>query len=79
MFREPPISFAKTTSLSKQGPPKHNNSQAFYLYSYEPGGNRIEGCTSGFMVFAPDFEPVIWNEDNREGGVYWGPSFQKVS
>ena len=24
------------------GPSKHNNSQGFYLYSYEPGGNRVE-------------------------------------
>jgi catechol 2,3-dioxygenase len=54
------------------GPSKHNNSQAFYLYCYEPGGNRVEVYTSGFFVFAPDFEPVIWNEDNRDGGVYWG-------
>lgn len=54
------------------GPSKHNNSQAFYLYSYEPGGNRVEVYTSGFQIFAPDFEPVIWTEDNRDGGVYWG-------
>ena len=24
------------------GPSKHNNSQGFYLYSYEPSGNRVE-------------------------------------
>ena len=54
------------------GPSRHNNSQAFYLYSYEPGGNRIEVYTSGFFVFAPDFEPIIWDEENRDGGVYWG-------
>ena len=53
------------------GPSKHNNSQAFYLYSYEPGGNRVEVYTSGFQIFAPDFEPVIWTEDNRDGGVFW--------
>ncbi len=54
------------------GPSRHNNSQAFYLYSREPGGNRIEVYTSGFFVLAPDFEPIVWNEENREGGVYWG-------
>ncbi len=54
------------------GPSKHNNSQAFYLYSYEPGGNRIEIYTSGFFVFAPDFETVIWDEKTRGTGVYWG-------
>ncbi|MBT4490368.1 MAG: catechol 2,3-dioxygenase [Rhodospirillaceae bacterium] len=54
------------------GPAKHNNSQAFYLYSYEPGGNRIEIYSGGYLVFAPDFEPVIWNEAERGTGVYWG-------
>ena len=54
------------------GPSKHNNSQAFYLYSYEPGGNRIEVYTSGFFVNAPDFEPVVWDEETRGPGVYWG-------
>jgi len=64
--------FRENGIFIEAGPSKHNNSQAFYLYSYEPGGNRVEVYTSGFMVFAPDFEPVIWNEDNRDGGVYWG-------
>ena len=54
------------------GPSKHNNSQAFYLYSYEPGGNRIEVYSGSFLIFAPDFEPVIWNEQERGTGVYWG-------
>jgi catechol 2,3-dioxygenase len=54
------------------GPSKHNNSQAFYLYSYEPGGNRIEVYSGSFLVLAPDFEPVTWNEDERGTGVYWG-------
>lgn len=54
------------------GPSKHNNSQAFYLYSYEPGGNRIEVYTSGFFVLAPDWEPVVWDEQTRGTGVYWG-------
>ncbi len=54
------------------GPSKHNNSQAFYLYSYEPGGNRIEVYSGSFLVLAPDFEPVTWNEVERGTGVYWG-------
>ena len=54
------------------GPAKHNNSQAFYIYSYEPGGNRVEIYTSGFFVFAPDFEPIVWDETSRGKGVYWG-------
>jgi len=54
------------------GPAKHNNSQAFYIYSYEPGGNRVEIYTSGFFVLAPDFEPIVWDETSRGTGVYWG-------
>jgi catechol 2,3-dioxygenase len=54
------------------GPAMHNNSQGFYLYSYEPGGNRIEIYSGSFLVFAPDWEPVVWNEEERGTGVYWG-------
>jgi catechol 2,3-dioxygenase len=64
--------FMENGVFIEAGPSKHNNSQAFYLYSYEPGGNRVEVYNSGFMVFAPDFEPVIWDEETRAGGVYWG-------
>jgi catechol 2,3-dioxygenase len=54
------------------GPSKHNNSQGFYLYSYEPGGNRIEVYSGSYLVFAPDWQPVTWNEEERGTGVYWG-------
>jgi catechol 2,3-dioxygenase len=54
------------------GPSKHNNSQGFYLYSYEPAGNRIEVYSGSYLVFAPDWEPVTWNEEERGTGVYWG-------
>jgi len=64
--------FMENGIFIEAGPSRHNNSQAFYLYSYEPGGNRIEVYTSGFFVFAPDFEPIVWDEKTRGGGVYWG-------
>ncbi|MEQ8697278.1 MAG: VOC family protein [Bauldia litoralis] len=64
--------FMENGIFIEAGPSKHNNSQAFYLYSYEPGGNRVEIYTSGFFVLAPDFEPVVWNEEERGTGVYWG-------
>ncbi len=54
------------------GPSKHNNSQGFYLYTYEPGGNRVEIYSSSFLVMAPDWEPVTWNEQERGTGTYWG-------
>lgn len=57
------------------GPSKHNNSQGFSLYSYEPGGNRVEIYSGSFLVFAPDWEPVTWNEQERGTGTYWGSAF----
>jgi catechol 2,3-dioxygenase len=54
------------------GPAKHNNSQGFYLYSYEPGGNRVEIYSGSYLVMAPDWEPVTWDEQERGTGVYWG-------
>jgi catechol 2,3-dioxygenase len=54
------------------GPAKHNITQAFYLYLYEPGGNRVEIYSSGYLIFAPDWEPIVWRKAERGRGVYWG-------
>ena len=54
------------------GPSRHNNSQGFYLYSYEPGGNRVEVYSGSYLIFAPDWEVITWNEEERGTGVYWG-------
>jgi catechol 2,3-dioxygenase len=64
--------FRENDVFIEAGPAKHNNSQAFYIYSYEPGGNRVEIYTGSFLIFAPDFEPVVWDESARGTGVYWG-------
>jgi len=64
--------FMENGVFIEAGPSKHNNSQAFYIYSYEPGGNRIEIYTSGFLILTPDFETVVWDESARGTGVYWG-------
>lgn len=54
------------------GPAKHNITQAFYLYLYEPGGNRVEVYSGTYLIFAPDWEPIIWRRKQRGRGVYWG-------
>jgi catechol 2,3-dioxygenase len=54
------------------GPAKHNITQAFYLYLYEPGGNRVEIYSGAYLIFAPDWEPIIWRKADRGRGVYWG-------
>jgi len=54
------------------GPAKHAITQAFFLYFYEPGGNRIELFSGGYLIFAPDWQPVTWDEVERGNGVHWG-------
>lgn len=54
------------------GPAKHSITQAFFLYLFEPGGNRIELFSGGYLIFAPDWQPVTWSEQERGNGVYWG-------
>ncbi|MET8851517.1 catechol 2,3-dioxygenase [Amycolatopsis sp. NPDC004625] len=55
------------------GPHKHAIQQTFFLYVYEPGGNRIELCNpTGRLIFAPDWEPVTWTEAERARGQAWG-------
>jgi len=62
------------------GPHKHAIQQTFFLYVYEPGGNRIEVCNAGArLVLAPDWELISWSEAERAKGQAWGlqtiPSF----
>jgi catechol 2,3-dioxygenase len=54
------------------GPHKHNIGQTFFLYFYEPGGNRFELCAGGYLIFDPDWKPVVWNEQERKKGQAWG-------
>jgi catechol 2,3-dioxygenase len=53
-------------------PSKHAIAQGFFLYGYEPAGNRIEVTTGGYFVFDPDFEPVVWTQAERARGQAWG-------
>jgi len=55
------------------GPHKHAIQQTFFLYVYEPGGNRIELCHPGArLVLAPDWRTVTWTEAERAKGQAWG-------
>jgi catechol 2,3-dioxygenase len=63
----------------ESGPHKHAIQQTFFLYTWEPGGNRVEICSGGFLIFAPDHEAVVWSQAERSKGQAWGmqtvPSF----
>jgi catechol 2,3-dioxygenase len=53
-------------------PSKHAIAQGFFLYGFEPGGNRIEVTTGGYLVYDPDPEPTVWTEAERAKGQAWG-------
>ncbi len=54
------------------GPHKHAIQQTFFLYTWEPGGNRVEVAAGGYLIFAPDWEPVVWSQAERAKGQAWG-------
>ncbi|MFC6880798.1 VOC family protein [Actinomadura yumaensis] len=55
------------------GPHKHAIQQTFFLYVYEPGGNRIELVNAGArLVLAPDRKPITWSQEERAKGQAWG-------
>jgi catechol 2,3-dioxygenase len=54
------------------GPHKHNVGQTFFLYCFEPGGNRFEIGAGGYLIFDPDWQPVVWTEAERSQGQAWG-------
>ncbi|HVC88211.1 MAG TPA: VOC family protein [Gaiellaceae bacterium] len=58
--------------VMESGPHKHAIQQTFFLYTWEPGGNRIEICSGGFLVFDPAHEPVVWTQAERAKGQAWG-------
>jgi catechol 2,3-dioxygenase len=55
------------------GPHKHAVQQTFFLYVYEPAGNRIEVANAGArLILDPDWETVTWTETERKKGQAWG-------
>jgi catechol 2,3-dioxygenase len=58
--------------VMESGPHKHAIQQTFFLYTWEPGGNRIEVCSGGYLIFDPDHEPVVWTQAERAKGQAWG-------
>ncbi len=55
------------------GPHKHAIQGTFFLYVWEPAGNRVELANAGArLILAPDWAPVIWTEAERKRGQAWG-------
>ena len=54
------------------GPGKHGISQAYFMYVFEPGGNRIELFgDAGYLIFDPAWKPVTWREKDLDKGIIW--------
>lgn len=55
-------------------PAKHVAGLTSFVYVYEPGGNRIEVCSGGFLILSPDWETITWTPEERKKGLAWGNS-----
>ena len=65
--------FLENGVFIETGPHKHAIQGTFFLYVWEPAGNRIELANAGArLILAPDWEPVIWTEADRKKGQAWG-------
>jgi catechol 2,3-dioxygenase len=56
-------------------PAQHTIGRSFFLYGFEPGGNRIEVSTGADLVLDPDPPTRTWTAAERRRGVGWGTAF----
>jgi catechol 2,3-dioxygenase len=55
------------------GPHKHAIQGSFFLYVWDPAGNRVELANAGArLILAPDWQPICWTEADRRKGQAWG-------
>jgi len=65
--------FLENGVFIETGPHKHAIQQTFFLYVYEPAGNRVEVANAGArLILAPDWQTVTWTEAERKKGQAWG-------
>ena len=65
--------FLENGVFIETGPHKHAIQQTFFLYVYEPGGNRVEIANAGArLMLAPDWKTIVWGEEDRKKGQAWG-------
>lgn len=65
--------FLESGVFIETGPHKHAIQGTFFLYVYEPAGNRVEVANAGArLILDPDWQPVVWTEAERRKGQAWG-------
>lgn len=65
--------FLENGVFIETGPHKHAVQGTFFLYVYEPAGNRVEVANAGArLIMQPDWETVTWTETDRKKGQAWG-------
>lgn len=65
--------FLENGVFIETGPHKHAIQQTFFLYVYEPAGNRVEVANAGArLILDPDWQTVTWTEAERKKGQAWG-------
>lgn len=65
--------FLENNVFIETGPHKHAIQGTFFLYVYEPAGNRVEVANAGArLILDPDWQPIVWTEAERRKGQAWG-------
>jgi catechol 2,3-dioxygenase len=65
--------FLENGVFIETGPHKHAIQQTFFLYVYEPAGNRVEVANAGArLILDPDWKTITWTEEERKKGQAWG-------
>jgi len=56
----------------ERGPGRHGISNAFFLYTRDPDGHRVELFTSDYLTVDPDLEPLRWSLTDPQRQTLWG-------
>jgi catechol 2,3-dioxygenase len=65
--------FLENGVFIETGPHKHAIQGTFFLYVWEPAGNRVEIANAGArLILDPDWPTVVWTETDRRKGQAWG-------
>ena len=56
----------------ERGPGRHGISNAFFLYTRDPDGHRVELFTSDYLTVDPDLEPLRWSLQDPQRQTLWG-------